>query len=639
MKERLGHYEIVAELGRGGMGVVYKGYEPALTRYVAIKELSPALAHDHNLVERFLREARSMAALSDPHIIQVYFIGQENQQPFFAMEFVEGESLSHLIKREGRLPIADVLKVLLQTAHGLQTAHERGVIHRDIKPANLMLDLRGRIKIADFGIALARQEFDAKLTGTGEFVGTPGYLSPEICLGKSVDARSDLFALGIVMFESLTGRLPFSDESPLKLMLDVVQAEIPDIRELNREVDGDTATILTRLVAKDPADRFQSAAELVAALEAHPLVAGKGTQLSLQVRRPSGAAATMYAAPPTTPTAKRRPTPPPVVGPAGIETGTGETAAGAPPPMPAAPPPSAPASARAPSKAPMVVALLLGAGVLGAAGFGAWRLLGPGEPSVPTASVDATAAPMVDGTNPGSLPLASMPPALPPGGETPPPGDAATPPPAGGIAPEPSATTKGGDGKALATGVAAASAAGTAAADSGTDATVDPVSPTVGKLAASDGVLGPAAQGPVAAAPAGRRADRPAARDERRAERPPILFAVVGIGDPAIVIPVVQTVEERAAAAGWQLTEDPAAADRVIRVNFDQTGTQQLQYYGRTSEMTIGQLSVRAFGPAGRPLGAGFRARVEYTAMTADAKADEAVRGQLEGVVGRPGAL
>ncbi|WP_334131477.1 serine/threonine-protein kinase, partial [Silanimonas lenta] len=289
MKTSLGHYEIVAELGRGGMGVVYKGYEPALARYVAIKELSPALAHDHNLVERFLREARSMAALNDPHIIQVYFIGQAEGQPFFAMEFVEGESLSQLIKREGRLPTADVLKILLQTARGLQTAHERGVIHRDIKPANLMLDLRGRVKIADFGIALARQEFDAKLTGTGEFVGTPGYLSPEICLGRPVDARSDLFALGIVMFEALTGRLPFSDESPLKLMLDVVQAEIPDIRELNREVDEDTARILARLVAKEPADRYASAALLAADLEKHPLLAGQGTQLALQVRRPVGA--------------------------------------------------------------------------------------------------------------------------------------------------------------------------------------------------------------------------------------------------------------------------------------------------------------------------------------------------------------
>ena len=604
MKETLGHYEIVAELGRGGMGVVYKGYEPALTRYVAIKELSPALAHDHNLVERFLREARSMAALNDPHIIQVYFIGQENNQPFFAMEFVEGESLSQLIKREGRLPIADVLKILLQTARGLQTAHERGVVHRDIKPANLMLDLRGRVKIADFGIALARQEFDAKLTGTGEFVGTPGYLSPEICLGKSVDARSDLFALGIVMFESLTGRLPFSDESPLKLMLDVVQAEIPDIRGINTEVDASTAAILTKLVAKDPADRYQSAADLIDDLELHPLVAGKGTQLGLQVRKPSGAASTLYSAPPTTPTAKRRPTPPPVVG------SSPSNAAGPsePPTIPVGSPPPAPAPVRgsAPSKAPMVVAGVLLFGVLGAAAFGAYRFFGTTEAGLVPPPVDGSA---VAASGEGSAPMP----------------DASTP----------TVDGEAGADTALATGVAAG-VAGTAVATADDAAAVntelppaDTVAPPVDSAAAAASV-GPA---PVAE----RRDARPEAREERRAAvRAATTVAVVGSGDPAIIIPVVQAIEDRASNAGWRLTENPDGADRIIRVSFDQTGTQQLQYYGRSSEMVIGQLSVRAFGPAGRALGPGFRSRVEYTALNADAKADEAIRGRLDGVVGAP---
>ena len=241
MRTHIGHYEIVSELGRGGMGVVYKAYEPALTRYVAIKELSPSLAHDQTLVERFLREARSMASLNDPHIIQIYFIGQENNQPYFVMEFVDGESLSTIIKREGRLYFGDALKILYQSAKGLSVAHDRGVIHRDIKPGNLMLNQRGQIKIADFGIALANHDFNSKLTGTGEFVGTPGYLSPEVCLGKMVDQRSDIFALGIVLFEMLTGRTPFSDESPLKLMLDVVQSQIPDVRSINTEVDQDVA--------------------------------------------------------------------------------------------------------------------------------------------------------------------------------------------------------------------------------------------------------------------------------------------------------------------------------------------------------------------------------------------------------------
>lgn len=623
MKESLGHYEIVAELGRGGMGVVYKGYEPALTRYVAIKELSPALAHDHNLVERFLREARSMAALNDPHIIQVYFIGQENNQPFFAMEFVEGESLSQLIKREGRLPIADVLKILLQTARGLQTAHERGVVHRDIKPANLMLDLRGRVKIADFGIALARQEFDAKLTGTGEFVGTPGYLSPEICLGKSVDARSDLFALGIVMFESLTGRLPFSDESPLKLMLDVVQAEIPDIRDINKEVDAGTAAILTRLVAKDPGDRYQSAADLIDDLELHPLVAGKGTQLGLQVRKPSGAASTLYSAPPTTPTAKRRPTPPPVVG----SSPSNAAVSNEPPTIPGGSPPPAPAPASvrggAPSKAPMVVAGVLLFGVLGAAAFGAYRYFGTPADTSEGAVAATEGAPTTEA------------------GLVPPPVDGSAIAANGeGNAPTPDASTPTADGEAgadsaLATGVAAG-VAGTAAAtanDAAAAATTPPPTDTVAPPV--DSVAAAASAGP---APVAERRDaRQEAREDRRAAaRAATTVAVVGSGDPAIIIPVVQAIEDRASNAGWQLTENPDGADRIIRVSFDQTGTQQLQYYGRSSEMVIGQLSVRAFGPAGRALGPGFRSRVEYTALNADAKADEAIRGRLDGVVGAP---
>jgi serine/threonine-protein kinase len=617
MKESLGHYEIVAELGRGGMGVVYKGYEPALTRYVAIKELSPALAHDQNLVERFLREARSMAALNDPHIIQIYFIGQENNQPFFAMEFVEGESLSHLIKREGRLPIADVLKILLQTARGLQTAHERGVVHRDIKPANLMLDLRGRIKIADFGIALARQEFDAKLTGTGEFVGTPGYLSPEICLGKSVDARSDLFALGIVMFEALTGRLPFSDESPLKLMLDVVQAEIPDIRDINKEVDASTAAILTKLVAKDPSDRYQSAADLIDDLDLHPLVAGKGTQLGLQIRKPSGAASTLYSAPPTAPTAKRRPTPPPVVG----SSPSNSAGPSEPPTIPGgSPPPAVAPRGSAPSKAPMLVAGVLMVGVLGAAAFGAWRFFGaPAETiALPTDNV-ATAASTV-----------------PPTGITPPP-PASTNDGSGGAldAPVPAADAADPSGAALATGIAAGAVTTAAIAPSDASAATNEgpgeTTPPIDRVASTSST----GAGPIAE----RREARQDAREERRAAvRAATTFAVVGNGDPAIIVPAVQAIEDRASSAGWQLTENPDAADRVIRVNFDQTGTQQLQYYGRTSEMVIGQLSVRAFGAAGRALGPGFRSRVEYTSLNADAKVDEAMRGRLDGVVGAPGA-
>jgi predicted Ser/Thr protein kinase len=276
MKTHLGHYEIVSELGRGGMGVVYKGYEPALTRYVAIKELSSTLAHDPVVVERFLREARSMALLSEPHIIQIHFIGQENDQPFFAMEFIDGVSVAQLIKRDGRLASDDALKIVHQTAQGLAAAHDHGVIHRDIKPANLMVSRRGVVKIGDFGIALANHDLSAKLTSKGELVGTPGYLSPEVLQGNPIDQRSDIYALGIVLFEMLTGRTPFADPNVYDLVHAVLQAEIPDVREFNPEVDPEVAAIVATMLAKDPARRYQNMRELIVDLERLPRNAVSG---------------------------------------------------------------------------------------------------------------------------------------------------------------------------------------------------------------------------------------------------------------------------------------------------------------------------------------------------------------------------
>ena len=313
MKSHLGHYEIVSELGRGGMGVVYKGYEPSLARYVAIKELSPALAGDAAVVERFLREARSMALLNDPHIIQIYSIGQENELPFFVMEFVDGTSVAALIQRDHRLQPPDALKIVHQTAQGLSAAHDRGVIHRDIKPANLMVSLRGKVKIADFGIALANADMNAKLTSAGEMVGTPGYLPPELLLGHPVDQRSDVYALGVALFEMLTGRTPFSDASVYKLMLDVVQTEVPDVREINAEIDPGVAAILAKMLIKDPAKRYQSMHELIADLEKHPLVA-RGGPLTVNLSAGSSADTAVSLARPMTPASVlRSPTAPPVM--------------------------------------------------------------------------------------------------------------------------------------------------------------------------------------------------------------------------------------------------------------------------------------------------------------------------------------
>jgi serine/threonine protein kinase len=606
MKTHLGHYEIVSELGRGGMGVVWKGYEPALTRYVAIKELSPALAHDAMLVERFLREARSMAALNDPHIIQIYFIGQADNQPFFVMEFVEGESLSGLIKRQGRLAVNDAIKVLHQAAQGLATAHDRGVIHRDIKPANLMLNQRGQVKIADFGIALANRDFDAKLTGTGEFVGTPGYLSPEVCLGKPVDQRSDIFALGIVLFESLTGRTPFSDESPLKLMLDVVQSQIPDVRELNTDVTPEVAAILAKMLEKDPAARYQDTHELMRDLEAlgMPLTG----PLATKVAAPSGPAATLIGmATPVTPNiGMRAPTPPPSVGHATVAPPSPPTAPGQ--TRPGVTHPSAQPQAPVSSKALWAVAALL---LLAVAG-GAWALRG---------TLFGTDAPAVVASTDSVPPTASAPaPAAPVA-----PVDPTQAMPANGAPADPMQTAANG-GAASPSQVPAPG--------------VMAPPPVPDKLAPPPPAL-PAAEETVASASPSERPRpvreaiaerRDTVRESRPARSGPARFAVATDGDPALTIPAQQLIEERLAAAGLDVVDNPRGADVVVRVRVDVIGNQDITFYGQSAVLTTAYLTVKPYAGQ-RALGPGLRQKIDYTPMSAEAKVKQALAPGLDRLV------
>lgn len=299
MSQLIGSYEVLSELGRGGMGVVYKAFEPKLKRVVALKMLNEGIAHQPGLVERFYREAHAMATLSDPHVVQIYAVGEHQGQPFFVMEYVDGESLGGRLKRE-RMSVRDARKVMMQAASGLQSAHEQGLIHRDIKPGNLMLTQKGSVKVTDFGIALAEGTGE-RLTGTGGIIGTPGYLSPEACLGEPLDARTDIFALGVVFYEMLTGQLPFDDKSPYALMAAVVQAQIPDVTLLNSEIDPNTLTILTRMLARRPAERYQTCADVVSALES-------GTNASpVPPPRPAPGAAPAVPLPPI-----RMPTPVPV---------------------------------------------------------------------------------------------------------------------------------------------------------------------------------------------------------------------------------------------------------------------------------------------------------------------------------------
>ena len=331
MPKRLGHYEIVSELGRGGMGVVYKAYEPALDRHVAIKVLSDQMAEDPLVVARFQREARSVAALHHPNIIQIFFIGESEGRHYFVMEFVEGESLSAYIRRQTRVPVAKALEILIQICEGLSAAHDIGVVHRDIKPANIMLDRHARVKIADFGIALTA-DLQKKLTSTGQFLGTPGYLSPEVCLGEKADARTDIFSLGIVLYEMLSGEVPFHADSPLAMLSKVVNEAVPDVRQINQNVAPEVQAILSKMVEKNRENRYADCHELLEVLKDQlgKTETVKNTQKSMMTAPteviqvpgqppPPPGRTEAVAAPPRTPQATEAISAPPVPPPPGTE--------------------------------------------------------------------------------------------------------------------------------------------------------------------------------------------------------------------------------------------------------------------------------------------------------------------------------
>jgi len=297
MVDRIGHYRIVAELGRGGMGIVYKAHEESLNRFVAIKVLGEHLTEDPGHVERFLREARSAASLNHPNIVQIYAVSEEDGRHFFAMEYVSGRSLQQILRSSGPLDPIQVAKIALQTASGLRAAHEQGIIHRDIKPANLLIDDRGLVKIADFGLALVTGGV-SRLTATGMFMGTPGYLSPEQCLDQDPDHRTDIYSLGVTLYEALSGKVPFTADSPLALLRQIVEIEPPDLGELNPDVDPELRTIVARMMAKDRDLRVSSCAELIGGLE--KFLEARGASGNLVERVAASAGSPSPPAPPPT---------------------------------------------------------------------------------------------------------------------------------------------------------------------------------------------------------------------------------------------------------------------------------------------------------------------------------------------------
>ncbi len=265
----LGDYEILAELGRGGMATVYLAHDIALDRKVAIKVMSPALFMGEGMVERFKREARTAASLSHPHIIPIYAVKQSEQLLYFVMKFVEGRPLDSIIREIGPLPIPMAQGILNQVGSALGYAHRRGIIHRDIKPPNIMVDTDGWAVVTDFGIAKVAETHG--LTMTGATVGTPSYMSPEQCGAKELTGASDQYSLGVVGYEMLAGRLPFVADSVMAIMYAHFNEPPPPVTGIRQDCPPELAAALMRMLEKEPEKRWPNMEAAVAAIGGTPL--------------------------------------------------------------------------------------------------------------------------------------------------------------------------------------------------------------------------------------------------------------------------------------------------------------------------------------------------------------------------------
>jgi serine/threonine protein kinase len=262
----IGNYQIREELGRGGMAVVYRAYQPSLNREVAIKVLPPQLGLDRQFVERFQREARSAASLRHPNIVVIHDVGHESGVYYIVMEMLEGRTLRTLIEEEGRVVPRRATRIAEQVAEALDYAHQRGFVHRDVKPSNIFIGDNDHVTLTDFGIAKAASETQ-QLTRTGMLMGTPEYMSPEQAEGGTIDHRTDLYALGVVVYQMLVGRVPFTGTTPHATLHAVIYETPPPPRRINPDLSADLEAVVLKSVSKQAEARYQSGAELSRALK------------------------------------------------------------------------------------------------------------------------------------------------------------------------------------------------------------------------------------------------------------------------------------------------------------------------------------------------------------------------------------
>jgi len=646
LPEKIGHYTIVSELGRGGMGVVYKAHEESLNRSVAIKVLGEHLASDQEFLSRFLREARAAGALSHPNVIPIYFIGEDNGRHYFAMEYVSGRSVLQMIRQEGKINNPRAAQIVVQAAHGLSAAHEKGIIHRDIKPANLMVDERGVVKIADFGISLAA-EAQARLTATGTLMGTPGYLSPEQCLNETVDHRADIYALGVTYFEMLTGRLPFNAESPLALLRQILQETPPDVAQLNPEVDQESRRILMKMIARNRDERYQTCNELITDLEeylAKQNVRSVTANLGLRSQAAPGAASVATAVITPAGAATEILTPQAAAVPvaaAGVYIPPGASGVPTPvdPPMRAAVtapnvpvvppgsyiPPPAPAAKRSGASVLLaVLAVLLLVGAAGAAllytGYGYLKgkgVLGGGTQQAAMVST------------PAKQPATTS-------------QDPATP-----VVP---ANVELSNPKTPPVGLDAPASSAPSTQSSPVPVAGNPATPATQSAAAHMTVNAPRAQGlttpPVKVARLERQqaGSSPTSEPARHSSR--VAVSVQGEAGLNASVARIVTRELEAAGLGAVLANDLPATESLgsrastsaliehlrgqagvlIVARIEPTGERELHYYGRTDTSYGSRVTLTTYDVAtAQPIGARESATLEYTHLNADDSADEAV--------------
>jgi serine/threonine-protein kinase len=258
-------YRLEEKIGSGGMSSVYRAFDPMLERWVAIKLMHRDISHDPDQLERFRREARTVAQLNHPHVVTVIDAGEDDGAPYIVFEYVEGETLKERIRRLGRLPVSEAVAYAIEIGRALEAAHASKLVHRDVKPQNVLIDRDGRAKVTDFGIA---RSLEAQgLTATGRVLGTTDYVSPEQALGHEVTGQSDIYSLGIVLYEMLTGETPFKADTQVAVAMRHVRDPLPDVQRRRPEISASLAAVVERATTKETQNRYQDVGEIVHDLE------------------------------------------------------------------------------------------------------------------------------------------------------------------------------------------------------------------------------------------------------------------------------------------------------------------------------------------------------------------------------------